>query len=94
MRKKTQRLVDVVAGQFARGQREGIVRSQVDPTFEAVGIIGMVLTETMYYVGVEGKPLISKQEFIDKIYDFVRRSAIEPALLQEPHDDQPMARGT
>ena len=82
MRDKTQSLVDVVAAQFARGQKEGVVRAEVDPTFEAVAIVGMVLTTTMYYVGQEEEPQLSRKEFVQRIYDFARRSAVESALLQ------------
>lgn len=82
LRDKTQALVDVIAEQFSRGQREGAVRSDIDPMFEAVGIIGLVLTETMYYVGVEGRPLMERTDFIERIYDFAHRSAAVSDLLQ------------
>lgn len=82
MHKQTQALVDVVAAQFARGQREGAVDADIDPTFEAVGVIGMVLTETMYYVGLEGKPLVGRDEFVKKIYDFARRSTTQGVSMQ------------
>lgn len=78
MREKTQALVDVIAGQFARGQAEGAVRAEIDPTFEAVAIIGMVLTTSMYYLDTEGSAGISKEEFVEKIYDFVHRSVADP----------------
>ena len=74
MRSKTQRLVDVVAEQFARGQREGAVATEVDPTFEAVAVMGALLTATAYYMGPEGAPSIARQDFVRKIIDFTHRS--------------------
>ena len=74
MRSKTQRLVDVVAEQFARGQREGAVAAEVDPTFEAVAVMGALLTATEYYMGPEGAPSIARQDFVRKIIDFTHRS--------------------
>lgn len=44
------RLLDVLKGQLARGQAEGIIRVEIDPAFEAVALVGMVLTTTLYYI--------------------------------------------
>ena len=79
---KTQQLVGVIAGQLARGQREGVIRSNVDPSFAAVGIVGMVLTETMCYVGPEGEPNIGAQEFVERIYDFAHHAVVRAEGLQ------------
>ena len=76
MLEKTQRLVDLIAEQLVRGQREGVVRPNLDPPFAAVGIIGIVLTETMCYVGPEGKPSIEAQEFVERIYDFAHHAVV------------------
>lgn len=56
MRGYEERLLAVLEGQLARGQREGIIRSEIDAAFEAVALIGMVLTTTLYYIG-DGGPL-------------------------------------
>lgn len=59
MRDYEGRLLDVLEGQLARGQREGFIRSEIDPAFEAVALIGMVLTTTLYYIGDES-PLLGR----------------------------------
>ena len=56
MRGYEERLLAVLEGQLARGQREGIIRPEIDAAFEAVALIGMVLTTTLYYIG-DGGPL-------------------------------------
>lgn len=50
MRGYEKRLLDVLEGQLARGQAEGIIRTEIDPAFEAVALVGMVLTTTLYYI--------------------------------------------
>lgn len=88
------RLLDVLEGQLARGQREGFIRPEIDPAFEAVALIGMVLTTTLYYIGDEsllaGTPALpredsdanrGKQAFIERIADFVRHANASPGLL-------------
>lgn len=44
------RLLEVLRGQIERGQREGSIRADVDASFEAVAIVGMVLTTTLHYI--------------------------------------------
>lgn len=94
MRGLEDRLLDVLESQLARGQREGIIRPEIDPAFEAVALIGMVLTTTLYYIGDEG-PLAGspsrprgravsgdgKDAFIEQICDFVRHANARPGLL-------------
>lgn len=88
------RLLDVLEGQLARGQREGIIRPEIDPSFEAVALVGMVLTTTLYYLGDEGllsgapspqhpgaREIGGKDGFIDRIVDFVRHANARPGLL-------------
>ena len=41
MRSYEGRLLDVLESQLARGQREGVIRPEIDPAFEAVALIGM-----------------------------------------------------
>lgn len=94
MRGYEDRLLDVLESQLARGQREGIIRAEVDPEFEAVALIGMVLTTTQYYMGDErpltGAPSRSrgtthpddaKDAFIERICDFVRHANARPGIL-------------
>ena len=87
-------MLDVLEGQLARGQREGFIRSEIDPAFEAVALIGMVLTTTLYYIGDES-PLLGapshqragaqaiggKNGFIARIVDFVRHANASPGVL-------------
>ena len=94
MRDYEGRLLDVLEGQLARGQREGFIRSEIDPAFEAVALIGMVLTTTLYYIGDES-PLLGapshqragaqaiggKNGFIARIVDFVRHANASPGVL-------------
>ena len=95
MRDYEGRLLGVWDGQLARGQREGFIRSEIDPAFEAVALIGMVLTTTLYYIGDES-PLLGapshqragaqaiggKDGFIACIVDFVRHANASPGVLE------------
>ena len=96
MRNYEGRLLDVLEGQLARGQREGIIRPEIDPAFEAVALIGMVLTTTLFYMGDEGpltgspapsrsrgaaRPSDGKDAFIERICDFVRHANARPGLI-------------
>lgn len=86
MRGYEERLLAVLEGQLARGQRENIIRPEIDPAFEAVALIGMVLTTTLYYIAEDG-PLagssqcVGKDAFIERICDFVRHANARPGLL-------------
>lgn len=80
IRRHQDRLLAVIAGQLERGQREGTVRPQIDPAFESVALVGMVLTTTLYYID-EGAaaedPLswdASRQRFVACIVDFVHHA--------------------
>lgn len=74
------RLVQLIAEQFRRGQESGEVRAGTDPEFDAVACIGLVLTATMRYFGIEGKEGMGKSEFTKQIIDFVSH-----ALRQDAH---------
>ena len=52
MRIHEAQLLTLLRDQLERGQQEGAFRPELDPGFEAVAIVGMVLTVTLYYVGV------------------------------------------
>lgn len=51
MRGFEDRLLHLLEGQIKRGQDEGIIRLAIDPAFEAVALVGLVLTTTLYYLG-------------------------------------------
>lgn len=79
------RLLAVIRGQLERGQREGTVRAGIDPSFEAVALVGMVLTTTLYYIG-EGGPGPgadpqaldeSRSQFVARVVDFVHHANAE-----------------
>lgn len=94
MRSYEGRLLDVLESQLARGQREGAIRPEIDPAFEAVALIGMVLTTTLYYLGDEGplsgapsrqregaQAIGGKDGFIGRIADLVRHANACPGVL-------------
>lgn len=77
MRRHEQRLLALLQAQLARGQREGTVRAEIDPAFEAVAIVGMVLTTTLYFIGegeAEGDAAACRQRFVTHVCDFVRHA--------------------
>ena len=49
-REWSERLLAVLRGQIERGQREGSIRGDIDAAFEAVAVVGMVLTTTLHYI--------------------------------------------
>ncbi|MEG0070388.1 MAG: TetR/AcrR family transcriptional regulator [Raoultibacter sp.] len=50
MRCYEHRLLRILEGQISRGQKEGHFRAAIDPAFEAVALVGMVLTTSLYYI--------------------------------------------
>ncbi|MEG2458815.1 MAG: TetR/AcrR family transcriptional regulator [Raoultibacter sp.] len=60
MRAYEQRLLRLLEQQIARGQAEGFFRQEIDPAFEAVAVVGMVLTTSLYYIADEGPVLGEK----------------------------------
>ncbi len=50
MRGFEHRLLHLIESQLVRGQNEGIIRPEIDAAFEAVALVGMVLTTTLYYL--------------------------------------------
>lgn len=79
MRGHEQRLLALLQAQLERGQREGTVRPEIDAAFEAVALVGMVLTTTLYYIG-EGDDLAEvRSRFVERIRDFVHHAnAVAP----------------
>ena len=72
-------LLALLQAQLERGQREGTVRPEIDAAFEAVALVGMVLTTTLYYIG-EGDDLAeARSRFVERIRDFVHHAnAVAP----------------
>ena len=69
MRDRLQELIDIITAQIARGVEEGSLRSTLDPQFSAVSVVGMVVTDAMYYTD-----LLAKQSFIDHIRAFAHHA--------------------
>lgn len=77
MRVHEQKLLALLETQLARGQREGTVRPELDASFEAVALVGMVLTTSLYYIGegeADGDFALSHQRFVAHICDFVHHA--------------------
>ena len=92
MRGHEQRLLALLQAQLERGQREGTVRPEIDAAFEAVALVGMVLTTTLYYIG-EGDDLAeARSRFVERIRDFVHRCAIASRIC--PAGRHPSGAGT
>ena len=74
MREHVQGLIDIIAAQLARGKQEGTLRESINPQFSAVSLVGMVVTDAMYYAGLEGDPLLDKHTFIERVHTFARHA--------------------
>ena len=74
MHERAQALIDIIAAQLVRGKKEGALRESVDPQFSAVSLVGMCVTDAMYYVGSEADPLLDKHAFIDHIRTFAHHA--------------------
>lgn len=77
MRAHERELLALLKGQLVRGQREGTVRVELDASFEAVALVGMVLTTSLYYIGegeADGDFAPSRQRFVAHIRDFVHHA--------------------
>ena len=75
MRVYEERLVEIIAKQFVRGQGEGTISANADAVFAAVSSIGLVLSTSLYYFGPNtlDEP-IDKGEFAKRVSTFVRRA--------------------
>lgn len=82
-----EQLVALLAEQIVRGQQEGAIRPEIDPAFEAVAIVGMVLTTTLLYLrdapgdldGTEAASadadfIARQQQFVAQLCDFVHHA--------------------
>lgn len=80
-----EQLLDILRAQLERGQREGTVRALIDPRFEAIAVVGMVLTTTLYYIGeAEAAPEATEevqQRFVAQVVDFVHHANGPSAAL-------------
>ncbi len=74
VRESAQALIDLIATQLKQGQQAGQVRKDIDPTFSAASIVGMVVVDAMYCINGAKKPLFTREEFIARIYDFVHHA--------------------
>ena len=77
LRADEERMVHVIASQLQRGQHEGSIRPEIDPTFDAVAIIGLVLTTSLYYLSDSGERCSADEDaYVCKIRDFVSHATI------------------
>lgn len=77
MRELELEILSLLESQIVRGQREGIIREDINPRFEAVALVGMVLTSALYYLGEQESTKSQKQEvFIERVSDFVRHASM------------------
>ena len=77
MREHEQRLLGLLEAQLRRGPA-------LDPAFEAVALVGMVLTTSLYYIGegeADGDFAPSRQRFVAHICDFVHHANAKEALV-------------
>ncbi|MEG0016223.1 MAG: TetR/AcrR family transcriptional regulator [Gordonibacter sp.] len=56
MRGFEHRLLHLIESQLTRGQAERFIRPEIDAAFEAVALVGMVLTTTLYYLVDDDRP--------------------------------------
>lgn len=75
MRENEERLLGLIRDQLARAKAEGLIRPEIDVDFEAVALVGMVLTTSLYYI--DEKAAVSKEAFIENIIDFVRHANVD-----------------
>ena len=74
MRSGLQSVIDMVAQELQRGKEMGTVREEVDSTFAAASIVGMVVVDAMYYFDDEGGIRIGRDEFVERVRNFVHHA--------------------
>lgn len=74
MRENEERLLGLIRGQLQHAKDDGFIRPDIDVDFEAVALVGMVLTTSLYYIDERGT--VSKETFIANIIDFVRHANV------------------
>ena len=70
MQAREQEVIDLIAQEIRLGQREGIYRKEIDATFAAISIIGMVITNTLYATAPHTYELLTKEQFQQRVFDF------------------------
>ncbi len=76
MRQKIEAIIELLAEQVERGKADGLFRESLDPTFVANGILGLIITDTLYATGPDGEPTVSKDQFRARIADFVSHALL------------------
>lgn len=76
VRTAAQGLIDSVAAQLTRGQELGSIRADLDATFAAASIVGVVVVDAMYCLNEGGTPTMSREEFCEKIFDFAHNAVV------------------
>lgn len=74
MRSGLQSVIDMVAQELQRGKEMGTIREEVDSTFAAASIVGMVVVDAMYYLDDEGDVRLGRDEFIERVRNFVHHA--------------------
>ncbi len=69
------RIVDLVCEQIERGQADGSVRTDIDASFQAVSIIGMVAADALYALGAEGAADAGKETFVARVVGYAGRAS-------------------
>lgn len=70
MQAREQEVIELIAQEIRLGQREGIYRKEIDATFAAISIIGMVITNTLYATAPHTHELLTKEQFQQRVFDF------------------------
>lgn len=70
MQAREQEVIEFIAHEIRLGQREGIYRKEIDATFAAISIIGMVITNTLYATAPHTHELLTKEQFQQRVFDF------------------------
>lgn len=70
MQAREQEVIELIVQEIHLGQREGIYRKEIDATFAAISIIGMVITNTLYATAPHTYELLTKEQFQQRVFDF------------------------
>lgn len=70
MQAREQEVIEFIAHEIRLGQREGIYRKEIDATFAAISIIGMVITNTLYATAPHTHELLTKEQFQQRVFNF------------------------
>lgn len=70
MQAREQEVIELIAQEIRLGQREGIYRKEIDVTFAAISLIGMVITNTLYATAPHTHQPFTKAEFQQRVFSF------------------------